>query len=242
MYKNHVGITYVLSNSATRREPPTNLTISQAMLATCATAPLFTPVAISKDFSTFEYISGEHGLSNPVREIISSAHGAFGDQATVACLLSIGCGNPGVTKSPAGTSLDSQVDFLERVALDSERAAQEIAMQMRQLTLYHRFSVKYGLEVTSFLVSKDPSDVAIHTTTYLNDLDVVDAVTRCTNALKDMDGFSTLEQLSEYIAPSLALSTNPRMARTLWWCQDSSTAVTTSDVELCGTISPYGIP
>ena len=203
MYKNHVGMACVLSNSATRREPPTNITISDAMLATCANTPTFSPVVILKDFSTFEYISGEHGLSNPVREIISCAYNAFGDQATVACIFSIGCGNPGVITLPAGASLDSRVVFLERAAMDSERAAQEIGAQMAQLTLYHRLSVLHGLEIASFVAWKDPSDIITNTTAYLNDQEVVDAVTSCVKSLKDNNGASTLGQLSKQVSYSM---------------------------------------
>lgn len=93
MYKNHVGSTCILSNISSRGEPSTNLTVAEAMLATMATAPTFDPVAVSKDFSSFEYISGELGLSNPVREVIAGAHRAFGNESTIACLLSIGSSN-----------------------------------------------------------------------------------------------------------------------------------------------------
>ena len=184
-------------NHAIRQEPPTNLTIAEAMLTTCATTPLFTPISIGKDFSTFEYISGELGLSNPIREIIAGAHQTFGDEATVACLLSIGSGHSGVKSVPSTSDATARVDFLERVAMDSEKTAQEIAMQLSQLTIYHRFSVNRGLETVQSRAWPDPEAIAAHTTVYLNDLEVVKVVARCVDAIKTGHGSATLEQLRE---------------------------------------------
>lgn len=179
MYKDNIGATCVLSNFSNRREPSTNLTVAEAMLTTMATTPIFDPVKISKDFSTFEYISGDLGLSNPVREVIASAHRAFGDETTVACLLSIGCGNPGVNKPPAKSGLGSQIHFLERVGFDSERAAEELNMQMGHLALYHRLSVKIGLEVSQPYAWKDLSEIVARTRMYVEDLEVAELASRC---------------------------------------------------------------
>jgi len=197
MYKNNVGATCILRNHAIRQEPPTNLTIAEAMLATSATTPLFTPISIGKDFSTFEYISGDLGLSNPVREIIAGAHHAFGDEATVACLLSIGSGHCGVTSVPSTSDATARIDFLERVAMDSEKAAQEIATQLSQLTIYHRLSVNYGLDAPQFRAWQDLESIAAHTIVYLDDLEVETVVDRCVDAIKTGHGSATLEQLSE---------------------------------------------
>ena len=167
------------------------------MLASCATSPIFTPVTISKDYGTFEYISGDLGLSNPVREVLAGAHRTFGDEATVSCLLSIGCGNLGVNRAPIDPDISSRVVFLERLAMDSERAAEEINTQMAQLTLYHRISVKYGLEMDVSSAWRDPHEITTQTSTYLNDLEVGDTVSRCVDSLKEGSGFTTLEQLSK---------------------------------------------
>jgi hypothetical protein len=202
MYKNHVGSPCILRNYTPGHEPPVDLTIAEAMLATCSTPPIFTPTKISKDFTTFEYIGGDLGLSNPTREIISEAHRAFGDERTVACLLSIGCGHPGVNAIPSASSAAAWIDFVERVAMDSEKAAQEIGTQMSQLTLYHRLSVKLGLEKNRVREWQDPIFTAAHTMTYLNDLDIGDLVDRCANTIKHGDGFTTLERLSKSFADS----------------------------------------
>jgi hypothetical protein len=199
MYKNNVGVTCILRNHAVRQEPPTNLTIAEAMLATSTTTPLFTPIGVGKDLSAFEYISCDLGLSNPIREIIAGAHHAFGDEATVACLLSIGSGHCGVKSVPSTSDATARVDFLERVAMDSEKAAQEIATQLSQLTIYHRLSVIYGLEMVQSRAWRDPEATASHATLYLNDLEVMKVVDRCVDAIKTGYGSATLEQLREFM-------------------------------------------
>src|SRR4051812_13950300 len=129
MYKNNAGIICVLSNYIDSQGPPADLTISEAMLATCATPPLFVPTKLSQDYSSIEYTGADLGLSNPIREIIAAAHRAFGDETVVPCLLSIGCGHPGVNVTPSDPDRSSRIAFLERLSTDSERVAQDIARQ-----------------------------------------------------------------------------------------------------------------
>jgi hypothetical protein len=199
MYKNNIGVPCVLRNHVVRQEPPTNLTIAEAMFATSAIAPMFTPISIGKEFSTFEYISGDLGLSNPIREIIAGTLHIFGDEATVACLLSIGCGHSGVKSLPTTSNLTDRVEFLERVAMDSERVAQDIGAQMSKLRLYYRLSVDFGLETLQPRAWRDPKTSIAQTSVYLQDLEVTELVDRCADAINTGHGSATLEQLSEFL-------------------------------------------
>jgi hypothetical protein len=174
-----------------------DLTIGEAMLATSATIPMFTPISIGKEFSTFEYISGDLGLSNPVREVIAGSHHAFGDEVTVACLLSIGCGHSGINSVPSNSDAASRADFFERVAINSEKVAQEMAAQTNQLTIYYRLSVNRGLEDPKSRAWRDPETIVAHTTVYLNDLEVVKVVDSCVDSITTGHGSATLEQLGE---------------------------------------------
>ena len=173
-----------------------DLTIYEAMLVTCATPPLFSSTKLSQDFSSIEYIGADLGLSNPVREIIAGAHRAFGDETVVPCLLSVGCGHPGVNITPSAPDKSSRIAFLERLSTDGERVAQDIARQMKKLGLYHRLSVPYGLEASHPGYWKDPEEIVTHTTSYLNDQEVLYGIAQWVDALGDGVGFTTLEQLS----------------------------------------------
>ncbi|KIM21391.1 hypothetical protein M408DRAFT_29590 [Serendipita vermifera MAFF 305830] len=205
---NNTGSPIILTNYVDRQGPPTNLTVAEAMLATCASTPLFSPAKVVKDFSTVEYIAADLGLSNPIREIIDSAHRAFGGEMPVISLLSIGCGNPGVNAVPDDSYTISRVVFLERSAMDSERTAQNIASQMGKLTLYHRLSVAYGMEATRYQSQKEPEVIAAQTRSYLEDEEVATAMNRCISTLRDGAGFTTLEYLKfsggeKVLAPEL---------------------------------------
>lgn len=203
----------ILTNYVDRQGPPTNLTIAEAMLATCAIPPLFTPAKVIKDFSTIEYIAADLGLSNPTREIIEGAYNAFGGEMTVICLLSIGYGHRGVNVAPDNSYTSSRAIFLERIATESERTAQEIASQLGKLTLYHRFSVTYGMETLEYQSWKDPQDVAAQTRNYLNDEETVNATSQCVSTLNEGIGFTTLEYLKfsggEEVLPPELLELTP---------------------------------
>jgi hypothetical protein len=198
-YKNNVGVPYVLRNYVARHEPSPGLTIAEAMLATCSTPPLFTSTRVKKDLVTFEYIGGDLGLSNPTSEIIAEAHSAFGDDATVSCLLSIGCGHGGVRSIPSDPGVAAWVNFLNGMMMDSEKTAREMASRMKHLTLYHRLCVAHGFAADQLNMWRDPAAISTHTTTYLSDLEVVERLNRCAETINCGDGFTTLEQLSRYL-------------------------------------------
>jgi hypothetical protein len=166
------------------------------MLATCTAPPISIPTRIEKDFATFEYVSGEVGLSNPTHEVIAEAHRAFGGNATVTCLLSIGSGHKGVNAAPLDSNAEAWVEFLNRVTKDSEKIAQEVAAQMKYLTLYHRLSVDYGLEALKSDMWMDLTTISTATALYLNDIEVSERVERCVETINQGHGFATLEQLS----------------------------------------------
>jgi hypothetical protein len=88
------------------------------------------------------------------------------------------------------------MDFLNRVTMDSEKTAREMAMRMTHLTLYHRLCVEYGLAVDQLNAWGDPVVISSHTTAYLGDLEVVERVNSCVDTINHGDGFTTLEQLS----------------------------------------------
>jgi hypothetical protein len=146
LYKRHLGSPCAIRNFDVHQAQGLNVTIPQAILATLANPPLFLPASIFKDAATFEYIGGDLLLSNPIREVIEEAHGTFGPERHVACLLSLGCGHLGVLNFPENARLTSWSDLLKKLAAASEHKARDADSQMRDLGVYHRFSVEYGMD------------------------------------------------------------------------------------------------
>jgi hypothetical protein len=186
----------MIRNFKVRQEEALNLTITEAMLATLASPPLFASTSVFKDASTFEYISADLTLSNPTRQIIVEAYGTFGEEARVACLLSLGCGHPGVAVSPDDSNVTSWNQFLTRLVMDGERKAQDIDGQMGHLSLYYRFCVPQGLEQNGETPSPTPGGIVAHTVVYLSGNSVSSKITECVDSLKLRDGSASLEQLS----------------------------------------------
>lgn len=186
-----------LRNFSVRKEQAVNLTIYEALLATLVTPPLFTSISIFKDSALFEYIGADLSFSNPAREIITEAYGTFGSEQSIACLLSLGCGHPGIIASPDDPDMANWMRLLERLVMDSEQKAQSIDSQMGHLGLYHRFCVATGLERELSIASPTTNDIIAHTLVYIADVIVSRKMDHCVDLLTVRDGAASLEQLSE---------------------------------------------
>ena len=196
--RRHIGHSRVLRSFDASQDAILNLTITEAMLATLASPPLFTSVPILNGTSTFEYISGDLTLSNPTRLIISEAYQAFGGEQRVACLLSLGTGHPGIIMAPERPDVESWNQFLERTARDGEQTAEEIESQMAPLGLYHRFSVTRGLEIEKDVPEAQAGVSITHAMAYLVGVSVSRKVAMCVDSLKVRDGVASLEQLGGF--------------------------------------------
>ena len=196
--KHHISSTATLRNFHSRQGPAVNVTVLDAMMITLASPPLFSPTSITKDSSTFEYVSGDLTRSNPIRAIIAEAHGAFAPEGHVACLLSVGCGHSGANPVPDGSSISQWNEFLGKMATDSENEAQQVSSQMANLRLYHRFSVNLGLELSSPSKKMTSESIVTQTSIYLDDLGLTEKVDHCSELLRIRDGTASLEQLSEW--------------------------------------------
>ena len=176
-----------------RHEQAVNLTVAEALSATLSTPPFFDPLSVLRDNGIFEYTGADFTLSNPTQEIIAEAHATFGADKRIACILSLGCGQPGAFYAPEEPGLAEWGRFLERLAASGEQKAQSLESQMGALGLYHRFSVTNDLEGVSTL---EVGDIARHTAVYLTDIAVLRKMDICIASLKMRDGISSLEQLS----------------------------------------------
>jgi hypothetical protein len=175
-------------NFDVRREEAVNVTIAEAMMTTLASPPLFTSTRIVKDSSTFKYISSDLTLSNPTQQVISEASATFSEERRIACLLSIGCGHPGVIKSPNSPDKATWIEFLEKLATNSEQKAEELQAQMGHLGLYHRFSVTRGLEMETHIPGSQIWDIIAHTAVYFTGFDVSRKMDLCAESLRVRDG------------------------------------------------------
>jgi hypothetical protein len=196
-YNNDLLSSFKIRNFSTRTELAMNITISDALLVTLATPPLFSSTSISKDAAKFEFLSGDLTIGNPAQEVLAEAHEAFGSERYAASLLSIGCGHPGVIAAPTDASLTNWNAFLDKIITDNEQKAQSMERQMGHLGLYYRLSVTRGLERTESTIRPNPGAIIAHTSVYLADAFITHIMDRCIETLKTRDGVASLGQLSK---------------------------------------------
>ena len=196
-YKRHVGLNCILRNYSVRQEQALNLTIAEALLVTVSTPPLFTSTSILKDESIYEYVGADLTLSNPAQEIIAEAHLAFGGEDKIACLLSLGCGYPGVVSLSEPSNIVEWNQFLERLTNDGERKARSLESQIGHTGFYYRFNITNGLNRSTSNNSLGPGDIVTHASVYIADTLISRRLDACINCLTTRDGLASLEQLGK---------------------------------------------
>ncbi|KIM20375.1 hypothetical protein M408DRAFT_138671 [Serendipita vermifera MAFF 305830] len=152
-----------------RNQPSSNITIIEAVLATCATQPTFSPVPFGARYKKREYIAAGFGANNPVREVIGEAHSLFGEASTVASLLSLGTGHPGIISWPLDSSELGLHTTIRDVMNDCEQRAQEIEERIGRVGIYSRFSVQQGMQKGHPGQVVDPEWITTQTESYLNE-------------------------------------------------------------------------
>ncbi|CCA69846.1 hypothetical protein PIIN_03786 [Serendipita indica DSM 11827] len=172
---------------------PSQITILDAMLATAATLPYFDPVKVKQSLGEEEYIAPSLEFYNPIKEILTEAHGLYSGKAQVATLVSFGAGNPGVIKFNPGSE-DWKLT-LAKLLSNSERVGGEIGSQMGHLGIYFRFSVQQGIQISSLPEGRLSSLIGTHTAAYLEDYEVASRLEACVESIQQRVGVTTLDQL-----------------------------------------------
>jgi hypothetical protein len=112
-----IGHVCMLRDLDVSQEEDPNFTIAEAMLATLASPPLFTPASIP----TVEYIGGDPKFSNPTLTIVSEAYKVFGEDVCLACLMNLGCSHPGFLSPPSSSDLNSWKEFLDKYQICTKK-------------------------------------------------------------------------------------------------------------------------
>ncbi|KAG8829405.1 hypothetical protein FRC17_006647 [Serendipita sp. 399] len=174
-----------------RAERTISISVIDATLATCAAHPSFLPVAVGPEGRRTEYIGTTLGVNNPIRQVISEAHALFGGDTFVASLVSLGAGEQRTISIPENASTQELTIALQSMVADCERVANEAAIQMGNLGIYSRFSVKQGFQAGYISLAT----IYSATSDYLDDPEVSSKLEQCITSLEIRQGLTTLEQL-----------------------------------------------
>ncbi|GFF59112.1 acyl transferase/acyl hydrolase/lysophospholipase [Aspergillus udagawae] len=159
------------------------LKVWEAARATSAATGFFDALDTMEE----SFIDGAPLANNPIMEIWNEAGDIWSPIASrIKCLVSIGTGRSSL--EPFRDSLGGIVNTLAKIATDTERKANEFAMDKRDLLQnqrYFRFNVDRGLDQVGLEEVKKIQDIRSATAVYLEDQNTYLALERCVGLLGD---------------------------------------------------------
>jgi hypothetical protein len=153
------------------RDRHLDITIWQAARATLAHPDLVPPTRIGAPGFEQVYITGEMGWKNPSNEIIREFEVLWPSQ-NIACLASVGSGHEGVIQIEGSSVSESVANAMERIAIDCEKIAEEVAYRFQGRNTYFRLSVEQGLQQRLARQSLTFAEIEAHTRSYLESPDI----------------------------------------------------------------------
>lgn len=173
----------------------------EAILATCAAQPGFSPATFGLGHQQKDFVGGGFGANNPVRQVITEAHSVFGGNTRVSSLLSLGSGHPGIIQFDSNGGNNALYQLALEMILDCEQKAQEAQEQMGRIGIYFRFSVEQGMRKGSYADSEALGCISAQTEIYLSTPETTSKLDEYVKRLAMGNSAITLQQLSSYLAP-----------------------------------------
>lgn len=162
--------------------------IWQAARATSAASTFFEPIEIGPYDE--EFVDGDSGANNPVRELWTEASDIWRElgplHATINCLVSIGTGAPAL--KPFGSGMVEVAKTLKDISLETEKTAKKFGDEHYQLRLegrYFRFNVTKGLEDVGLENADKKREIVTATRAYISEMK--DEMEKCYNNLKERE-------------------------------------------------------
>ncbi|KIM31130.1 hypothetical protein M408DRAFT_327421 [Serendipita vermifera MAFF 305830] len=180
-----------------RRQPPSAITIVDAILATCASQPDFAHTTFGTGYNRKEYVGAGVGANNPVRHVIAEAQSYFGGEPSISLLLSLGSGYRGIMSLPHNGSSDDALHHLAvDIMADCEQKAQEVRQQIGRTGVYFRFSVEQGMQKDKHTLAEELGWISAQTDSYLSTQETLEQLDKCVERLKAPTADITLNQLN----------------------------------------------
>jgi hypothetical protein len=199
-----------------RNQLSSTITVTEAALATCALPPRFSSVTSGSGYNKVEYIGASFGATNPVRELITEAPSLFGGDSSVASLLSLGAGHPGVISFPSGDGVDLN-RVMHDMMSDCEQRAQEIERQIGRVGIYFRFSVEQGMQSDRLGPIADPNKLLAQTESYLAEERISKKIGDFIRNFDAVTRLITLDQLGMFYVPPGLSYLSLYACRICWW-------------------------
>lgn len=167
-----------------------DVTVIEAIRATCAVPDRFTSVKVGLDHQKQEFIAGDAAFYNLTQQAIKELYDSTSPDTLVSCVLSLGCGKPGIIQ--ASTLYSShQYNHRRTAIMQAERIADELEARIGSSGVYYRFSVDYGLESPEAVLLHRLGDIETYSRTYLQQAVTNTAMDKCVNASENVSRITT---------------------------------------------------
>jgi hypothetical protein len=188
-----------LHSYTTRAGLPLDVTVVDAILATCATQGKFLPVTIGSSFNQQELMGGAMGASNPCHEVVEEVLDRFKPNKRIAVILSIGSGHSGLATASSLSTDEEWLKIMRYIVADCEKTAQEMRKTMGDDGVYFRFNVEQGLQEYHGAHVDRMTWVSAQTLAYLEDRETGRLLGQCVSGICQRQGLLVLEELDKRI-------------------------------------------
>jgi hypothetical protein len=197
-----------LRSYATRAGPPLDVTVVDAILATCATKGKFLPVTIGSGPTQQELMGGAMGAANPCHEVVQEAVGRFKADRRVSVILSLGSGHSGLISASSSAKYKEWFKVMNDMAADCEKGAQEMRERMGEDGVYFRFSVEQGLQTHHGAQVDRVTWLNAQTFAYLDDPETSRILDQCVSGICKRQGLLALEEVDTRIRAKVVRQTS----------------------------------
>jgi len=197
-----------LRSYATRAGPPLDVTVVEAILATCATQGDFLPVTIGSGPTQQELMGGAMGAGNPCHEVVQEAVNRFKPDRRISVILSIGSGHAGLVSASSSARFEEWLRVMKDMAANCEKVAQEMRERMGDDGVYFRFSVEQGLQKDQGAQADQVAWANAQTFGYLDDPETSHLLDQCVSGICRRQGLLALEEVNMRIRAKVGHQTS----------------------------------
>lgn len=184
-----------LRSYATRSGPPLDVSVVDAILATCSTQGKFLPVTIGSGPTRQEVMGAALGAGNPCHEVVQETVDRFKSDRRIAVILSLGSGHPGLVSASSSSGGDEWLQIMRSMITNCEKTAQEMREKMGEDGAYFRFNVEQGLQNHHGADTDYGSWVNGQTDAYLDDPETSRLLDQCVDGIFQRQGLLALEEV-----------------------------------------------
>jgi hypothetical protein len=175
-----------------------NSTIVDAICATMATPPYFSPIKFGPRGRQQAFNGGPRGANNPTRELLKEASTAFGKEKLVAQIVSLGSGRSDISSMERNLDTEGINSPFQEMATDCETVAKELSTRFCGMDEYLRLNVERGMD--HFLMNQwdDLGPIESHTSAYVETAEISETIEASLRRLRGGTGTVALGEISAY--------------------------------------------